>query len=55
MLTAIGQSPVLSLDPEDAGIPQLHDSTFLGNEENFPEVFVHDYLKASYHEQHFKG
>jgi hypothetical protein len=41
--------------PEDAGIPHLHDSTFLGNEENIPEVFVLGYLEASDHEQHFKG
>jgi len=41
--------------PGDAGIPHLHDSTFLGNEENIPGVFVHGYLEASDHEQHFKG
>lgn len=41
--------------PEDAGIPHLLDSTFLGNEENIPEIFVHGYLEASDHEQHFKG
>jgi len=40
---------------EDAGIPQLHDSTFLANEENIPEVCDHGYLEASDHEQHFKG
>jgi len=33
--------------PENAGMPLLHDSTFLGNEENIPEVFVHGYLEAS--------
>jgi hypothetical protein len=27
--------------PEDAGMLHLHDSTFLGNEENIPEVLIH--------------
>jgi len=41
--------------PEDAGMPQLHDSSYLGNEENIPGLFVHGYLEASDHEQHFTG